>query len=139
MNFAEKLKKIRKEQHLSQVALASALQVSTRTISSYETGVSYPRSRETYQKLADILHCDVNYLLTENEEFITDASAQYGSRGKKQAAELISDITGCFAGGEMSEEDMDEMMQAIQEAYWVAKKNNRKYVPKKYRKDEIEG
>jgi hypothetical protein len=26
-------------------------------------------------------------------------------------------------------------MQAMQEAYWEAKKNNRKYVPKKYRKD----
>ena len=28
------------------------------------------------------------------------------------------------------------IMQAMQEEYWEAKKNNRKYVPKKYRKGE---
>ena len=31
------------------------------------------------------------------------------------------------------QEDMDAMMKAIQEAYWIAKEKNRKYVPKKYR------
>jgi len=29
---------------------------------------------------------------------------------------------------------MDEMMLAIQEAYVIAKKNNKKYTPKKYRR-----
>ena len=29
---------------------------------------------------------------------------------------------------------MDEMMLAIQEAYVIAKKNNKKYTPRKYRK-----
>lgn len=28
---------------------------------------------------------------------------------------------------------MDAMMKAIQEAYWIAKEKNRKFVPKKYR------
>jgi hypothetical protein len=28
------------------------------------------------------------------------------------------------------------MVDAIQEAYLIAKKNNKKYTPKKYRKDE---
>jgi len=37
-----------------------------------------------------------------------------------------------FAGGELAEDDMDEMMLAIQEAYIIAKKNNKKYTPKKY-------
>ena len=40
---------------------------------------------------------------------------------------------GC---GEMADEDMREMVDAIQEAYLIAKKNNKKYTPKKYRKDE---
>ena len=44
--------------------------------------------------------------------------------------------TGLFAGGEMADEDMREMVDAIQEAYLIAKKNNKKYTPKKYRKDE---
>ena len=38
--------------------------------------------------------------------------------------------------GEMAEEDMDAIMQAMQEAYWEAKKNNRKYVAKQFREDD---
>ena len=29
-------------------------------------------------------------------------------------------------------------MQALMDAYWLAKKENRKYTPKKYRKDKKE-
>ena len=32
----------------------------------------------------------------------------------------------------MAEEDMDELMLAIQEAYVDAKRRNKKYTPKKY-------
>ena len=42
--------------------------------------------------------------------------------------------TGLFAGGELADEDLDEMMKGIQEAYWIAKEKNKKYTPKKYRK-----
>lgn len=56
----------------------------------------------------------------------------YGSRGKQQAHALIAEVSGLFAGGDIAEEDMDEMMKAIQDAYWIAKENNRKYTPKKY-------
>ena len=36
----------------------------------------------------------------------------------------------------MAEEDMDLMMKAIQDAYWIAKEKNKKFTPKKYRTDE---
>ena len=62
------------------------------------------------------------------------AQREYGYRGKKGAEKLVEELTGLFAGGEMAEEDMDEMMLAIQEAYVIAKKNNKKYTPKKYRR-----
>ena len=68
--------------------------------------------------------------------FIADVEDKYGRRGAKQAKELIAEVTGLFAGGEMADEDMREMVDAIQEAYLIAKKNNKKYTPKKYRKDE---
>ena len=50
-----------------------------------------------------------------------------------QAERLVKEVSGLYAGGELAEEDMDAMMKAIQEAYWIAKEKNRKYVPKKYR------
>ena len=62
------------------------------------------------------------------------AQREYGYRGRKGAEKLITEVTGLFAGGEMAEEDMDELMLAIQEAYIDAKKRNKKYTPKKYLK-----
>jgi hypothetical protein len=49
---------------------------------------------------------------------------------------MVADLSAMWAGGEMAEEDMDAIMQAMQEAYWEAKKNNRKYVAKQYREDD---
>lgn len=38
---------------------------------------------------------------------------------------MLAEVTGLFAGGEMADEDMREMVDAIQEAYLIAKKNNK--------------
>lgn len=68
-----------------------------------------------------------------NADFVIKATEKYGSRGHEQAERLIKEVSGLYAGGELAEEDMDAMMKAIQEAYWIAKEKNRKFVPKKYR------
>lgn len=139
MTFGEKVRKLRKKKGLTQADLAEKIHVSSRTVQSYESGISYPKSRRTYSDLAEVLGCNADYLRTEGEDtpvspsdsFIGKAADEYGSRGAKQARELVAEISGLFAGGELDEEDMDEMMKAIQDAYWVSKKMNRKYVPKK--------
>ena len=56
--------------------------------------------------------------------------------GKKGAEKLLHEVTGLFAGGELAEEDKDELMLAIQEAYVDAKKRNKKYTPKKYLQEQ---
>lgn len=134
MKFGEKVRAARQDAGMSQEALAKAVDVSLRTILGYENENRYPRKREIYAKLADALHVDVNYLLTEDEEFTATAAEKYGSRGKQQAEALVAELSGLFAGGELADEDMDAMMRAVQEAYWIAKENNRKFVPKKYQK-----
>ena len=136
MKFGEKLKTLRKEKKLTQADLAKAVGVSARAIQNYEITDTHPKQRELYGKLAEVLDVDVNYLLTEDEEFISEAQERYGRRGAKDAQELVSQISGLFAGGEVTEETKDEVMQAIQNAYWKAKKENEKYTPKKYRKEE---
>ena len=135
MKFCEKVKEARNKAGWKQDELAKAIGVSLRTITNYESGERYPKKREVYYKLADVLKVDVNYLLTEDEEFLIDAEKQYGNRGAKQAKELLAEVSGLFAGGDLADEDLDEMMKGIQEAYWIAKEKNRKYTPKKYRKD----
>lgn len=135
MKFCEKLKEARTRAGLKQEELAKALGVSLRTITNYESGERYPKKREIYYKLAELFHTEENYFLNEDEDFLLTAAEKYGSKGAKQARELMEEISGLFAGGNIADEDLDEMMRGIQEAYWIAKEKNKKYTPKKYRKD----
>lgn len=136
MRFGEKLRKFRTEKGMTQAELAKEARLGLNTISNYESGRTYPQNREVYTTLANILDVNPDNLHNENDDFITEAAAQYGSRGARQAKELLDEVTGLFAGGELADEDMREMVDAIQEAYLIAKKNNKKYTPKKYRKDK---
>lgn len=127
MKFSDKLREARNKANLTQSQLAQQIGVSVRTVTNYETGDRYPKKRELYKKLAQVLNVELNYLLTEDEEFVFEAESLHGSRGKKQAKKLIESISGLFAGGELSQSDKDAVMQALQEAYWDAKKENKKY------------
>lgn len=130
MTFGEKVKQARTILGLTQVQLGEILGVTQRTITAYETDTYMPRTREAYCKLADALHVDVNFLLTQGDAFVLEAGERYGHHGKKGAEALVGELTGLFTGGELAEEDMDELMLAIQKAYVIAKENNRKYVRK---------
>ncbi len=134
MTFGEKIKAERRKLGLTQIELGERIGVTNRVITSYENGKSFPRTREAYKKIADALNVNVNYLLSDDDAFVMEAKEQFGYRGKKGAEKLLAEVTGLFAGGEMAEEDMDELMLGIQEAYVEAKKRNKKYTPKKYQK-----
>ena len=137
MKFGEKLRELRKQKHLSQTELGAAVGVSLRKLRGWEVEGRYPKQRELYAKLAEVLECDVDYLLTEKEAFITDSADRFGYRGERDAKALVEDLTGLFAGGQMAEEDMDALMLAVQEAYVEAKRRNReKFAPKKNRPAE---
>ena len=136
MEFSEKIRNARTAKGWSQKKLAGATGMSLRTIQNYELGARLPKKRDTYLALANALDINEEVLLDDNASFVLRANERYGSRGARQAWDMVADIAAMWSGGEMDEEDMDAIMQAMQEAYWEAKKNNRKYVPKKYRKDE---
>ena len=127
MKFGEKLKALRAEKRLSQEEAARAAGISRRAYGSYEQEGVYPRNREIYVRLAALFGCDVNYLLTEDEDFVSLAGERYGASGRRQAEALVREATALFAGGELNDEDKDEMLRAIQDAYWIAKEKNRKY------------
>lgn len=139
MTFGEKFKAERIKKNLTQQDVADALGINRRMITRYENGLSFPRTKDAYRKIAEFFGVDVNYLLTEDEEFVVRASEQYGARGMKQAQELIDGMSGLFAGGTLSEQDKDAVMRALQDIYWESKARNiEKYTPKKYRKQPQE-
>lgn len=135
MTFGEKIKNLRKAKNLNQTQLANAIGVSLRTIRGWEIEGRYPKQHELYQKLADILGCDVSYLMTEDVSFVTEATEQYGTRGAKQAQQILEQAAAMFAGGELSDDDKTAFMDEIQMLYLDSKKRAKKFTPKKYLKD----
>lgn len=127
MTFGEKLKSARKQKNFSQEDLAAEMDVSRRTVTSWETDKAFPRSRKVYEKLAALLEVNINYLLSEDDAFVLEATEKYGPQAGRNAQKLMMEVTGLFAGGEMAEEDLDAFMFAVQQAYLDAKMKNRKY------------
>lgn len=136
MDFATKLKKLRQEKNLTQEELAKASGISVKTISRYELGETMPRTKKYYQKLADALDVDTDYFLTNETSFILSAHKDFGARGAKDAEALVNGMIGLMAGGELPEEDKSAILNAMQEAFYMAKMENKKYTPKKYRIEE---
>lgn len=66
MQFGERLKELRKRRGIKQQEVADAIGVSLRAYAAYETKNIRPRKRETYDKLAKVLGCDVNELLVDD-------------------------------------------------------------------------
>ena len=69
---------MREQKGLTQEQLAKRSGISCRMIQKYESGVSRPRF---------------------------EAAEKYGSKGAKQAEQLMAEVTGLFAGGEYGCDD----------------------------------
>ncbi len=126
MSFGDKLKTLREEKGLTQTELAEVLGTSLKTISNYEVKGVRPRKMDMYEKIADYFDVNINYLLTQDNDFVLEAAKTYGYEGAKDAEAILSSVTGLFAGGELPEEDRDALFSAIQEAYWEAKLEDKK-------------
>lgn len=129
MKFSERLKNFREQKNLTQEELASLSGISARSIQRYENGTNRPRV-EAAEKIAKALDIQVDVLLGTNDMLVAEAKSKYGYRGAKQAQELVEEVSGLFSGGEIADEDLDAMMKAIQDAYWIAKEKNKKFSPK---------
>lgn len=127
MAFAEKLKDLREGKNLTQDELAKLCDVSLKTISRYELGLSKPRYRKTYDALAEALDTSHDYLVTDEEDFILSARERYGSSGARDAEAMVQGVIGLMAGGELPEKDKKAILDAISEAYYIAKAENKKY------------
>lgn len=136
MVFKERLKEKRMEAGLTQVQLAEKAGVTARTIQNYELGNRKPSNMEVIQKIADALNTTTEYLLGSSGTYVVEAHEKGGSKAARDIEQLVSEVTGLFAGGELSEESLEGAMKVLNDAYWIAKEKNRKFTPKKYRTTE---
>ena len=136
MAFKERIKEMRVKAGLTQVQLAEKAGVTARTIQNYELGNRKPSNMEVIQKIADALNTTTEYLLGSSGTYVVEAHEKGGSKAARDIEQLVSEVTGLFAGGELSEESLEGAMKALNDAYWIAKEKNRKFTPKKYRTTE---
>ena len=135
MLFGDRIKELRNLADMSQQELANRTGLSLRSIQNYESNQRYPKDVAILNKLCAALGTTIEELMKEEDQFILEAASKFGSRGKNDAKKLIEEVGGLFAGGELNEEDKDKVFRAITEMYWKAKDNNKKYTPKKYKKN----
>ena len=117
MTFAEKIRELRNKKGLSQTELGKAVGVSLRTVRNWELEGRYPQQREIYRKLADVLDCDVEYLLSEKAVFVAKPDKDSEEEGIKDAERVLAEATSLFSGGRLAEKDKDALLMALQKAY----------------------
>lgn len=133
MTFKERLREKRLEAGLTQAELAKKASVTDRTIQNYELGTRKPRDMKIVSDLAIALGTTPNYLLGTAETYVVEAHEKGGRKAAKDIDELVGEVTGLFAGGQLSEDALEGAMKTLNDAYWLAKEKNKKYAPKKYR------
>ena len=127
MVFKDKLKEKRIEAGLTQADLAAKAGTTARTIQNYELGKSKPSNMEIAQLIADVLGTTTEYLLGSNGTYVVEAREKGGAKAARDIDELVSEVTGMFAGGKLSEDALEGAMKALNDAYWIAKEKNKKY------------
>lgn len=138
MVFREKLKELRVAAGLTQEELAKKIGVSARTIQNYEMGSRKPKNMDVVTKLAEALNTSPAELVGSEGIYYIDAYEKGGSKSAKDIDQLVSEVTGLFAGGELPEDALEGAMRALNEAYWKAKEKNKKYAPKTKRNSKSE-
>lgn len=134
MEFKDRLREARLQKGMSQAELARRAEVTERTIQNYELGSRKPRNMEVAQKLSDALGISVEYLLGGTDTHVVAAYDRGGASAARDVENLISEISGLFAGGTLDEDEKDAVMAALTRAYWDAKEENKKFSPKSKRR-----
>jgi len=141
--IGSRIKERRKKMHYTQLHLAQKISVSPQVISNWERGYTEP-SAEDIARLSEVLSCPSDYLLGKST---TDTPLKENNKFSKEERDIakrmdelredLSSATGLLFNGEpMSEEAKESLLEAMEFGIRLAKKNNEKYIPKKYREKE---
>lgn len=90
MNFSERLQYLRKSRNMSQPELAAIINVSDRSISAWERGITSPNT-EIVIKLADYFNVSADYLLGRDKD-VDDPQLDENIRSIQRAYEKLGII-----------------------------------------------
>lgn len=143
--LGNRLKSLRSRKNMTQAELAEKIDVARTTYAMYEQNKREP-DNETLQRIADYFDVSIDYLLgrTDNKHPGTLYTATLSEKDEKDIAKRLEQIKKdvehsdglSFDGEPLSEEAMESFLEAMEYVVRTTKKINKKYTPKKYRKDE---
>lgn len=135
MRYGDRLKKLRESKKLSQQQLAEKLNINRSTYARYELNQTQP-DYETLQRLADFYDVSTDYILTGINTKLTEKDERdVAKRMEKIKQDLAADGGLSFYGEPLSEEAKESLLEAMEYAVRTAQRINKKYIPKKYRKE----
>jgi transcriptional regulator with XRE-family HTH domain len=138
--LGERLRELRKSKKLTAKQLGEKFNLAESTISGYETGARKP-DIELVRSFAKFFGVTTDYLLgVSNTPDLTEKDEKDIAKRMdkiKEDLKKAKDTDGLnFYGEPMSEEAIESLLEAIEYAERQTIRINKKYTPKKYRKNE---
>ena len=147
MNFSDKIKYQREQNHLTQKELAELVGVSQRAIAAYESSGTIARI-STMRKLAHALNVSYDYLKhdeitdpsygIEKMDYIDEVNGQLGEKGARDINEILEANRALFDNCESDQEKKDAYYKAVTKTYPCLKKKKKKTFGRKKKNTEME-
>ena len=126
MLLGDRIRKLREEAGMTQAELGKLIGVSDRVLGYYETNERFPKKQEVILNLARVFGVSTDYLLGRDGEFIQEVNEQYGEVESTQAQQFLKNAETLFAGGEVIEDDKDEVFRILTKIYIDSKNKQKK-------------
>lgn len=140
--IGKRIKLLRTENNLTQLEFAKILNIANSTLSQYEAGNRVP-SDDIKKKIADFFNVSMDYLLGRTDirnETINKLTQKDEKDIQKELDALMRKLESeeglMFDGEPLDEETLKKLRVALEMGMTIAKIENKKYTPKKYRKDK---
>lgn len=153
MDFGKRLQQLRKEKKMTQQDLANTMKLSRATIAGYESRGKQPDQQKLIW-LSEYFNVSLDYLLGStdikekktskifekessrgDEEELSEKNKKDIAQKMRKLREEIANEDGLMLDGEiLTEETKDLLLQLLEKDEIAATLNNKKYIPKKYRK-----
>jgi len=134
-SFGDILVECLEEKNINQKEFAKLLNVKEYTVSRYKTGKREP-DLETVKKMSEVLQVPVQRLLGADKK---DFANRENKKVEKELDKVMDDLMsseGLMLNGEaVTPEALKLLRNAMKIGIEMAKEENKKYIPKKYRKE----
>lgn len=132
-----RLEKKKFEDKYTQNYMAEIIGVARTTYTAYENGTKQP-PMDTIMKIADHFDVSTDYLTgkSNQKEVLTEKDKKnISKRMEKLKEDLFKNEGLSFYGEPISEQAKETLLSALEYAITETQKENKKYTPKKYRKN----